>query len=73
MTQKNMGDMHEGYEVGWEALDPKSNDSERSNDGAMAGANVWPMSSLSFEKLFSSTSKLDFDSLYPLDCYSPNS
>jgi isopenicillin N synthase-like dioxygenase len=37
-----MGDMHEGYEVGWEALDPKPNDSERSNDGAMAGANVWP-------------------------------
>ena len=39
---ENMGDMHEGYEVGWEELDTTSNDSTRSNDGAMAGANVWP-------------------------------
>ena len=37
-----MGDMHEGFEIGWEGLDPKSNDSKRSNDGAMTGANVWP-------------------------------
>lgn len=34
--------MHEGYEVGWEELDPKSGDSKRVNDGAMAGLNVWP-------------------------------
>ena len=39
---ENMGDMQEGYSIGWEELDPKSNDSNRSNDGAMAGANVWP-------------------------------
>lgn len=37
-----MGDMHEGYEIGWEELVPKSDDSKRSNDGAMTGANVWP-------------------------------
>lgn len=37
-----MGDMHEGFEVGWEELNPKSKDPKRSNDGAMAGANVWP-------------------------------
>ena len=39
---KGMGDMQEGYSFGWEELDPKSNDSNRLNDGAMAGANVWP-------------------------------
>ncbi|KAF9649776.1 Clavaminate synthase-like protein [Thelephora ganbajun] len=39
---ENMGDMHEGYEVGWEELDKKPDDSKRSNDGTMAGANVWP-------------------------------
>jgi isopenicillin N synthase-like dioxygenase len=39
---ENMGDMHEGYEVGWEELNPESDDSKRVNDGAMAGSNVWP-------------------------------
>ena len=38
---ENMGDMHEGYEVGWETLDPTSNDPKGSNHGVMAGANVW--------------------------------
>ena len=37
-----MGDMHEGFEVGWEEVDPKLEDSKRANDGDMAGANVWP-------------------------------
>ena len=41
-NQENMGDMHEGYGVGWEELDSKSDDSKRSNDGALAAANVWP-------------------------------
>lgn len=36
------GDLHEGFEFGWEELDPKVNDDKRANDGAMAGANVWP-------------------------------
>jgi isopenicillin N synthase-like dioxygenase len=33
--------MHEGFEFGWEALNDAL-DAHRSNDGAMAGANVWP-------------------------------
>lgn len=36
------GDMHEGFEFGWEEMRPKENDEKRSNDGAMAGGNVWP-------------------------------
>ncbi|KAH9030324.1 2OG-Fe-II oxygenase [Lactarius pseudohatsudake] len=38
------GDMHEGFEFGWEALDdtPGTLDASRMNDGSMAGANVWP-------------------------------
>ena len=38
----NAGDMHEGFEFGWEELVPKEKDEKRTNDGAMAGANVWP-------------------------------
>ena len=38
----NAGDMHEGFEFGWEELVAKPNDKKRANDGAMAGANVWP-------------------------------
>ena len=36
--------MHEGFEFGWEALNdaPGVLDTHRPNDGAMAGANVWP-------------------------------
>lgn len=36
--------MHEGFEFGWEKLGdaPGVLDGHRSNDGAMAGANVWP-------------------------------
>ena len=35
--------MHEGYEVGWEELNPKFEDSKNlADNGAMAGANVWP-------------------------------
>lgn len=36
------GDMHEGFEFGWEALDPDTDDEKRASDGVMAGANVWP-------------------------------
>ena len=38
------GDMHEGFEFGWEVLNdsPGLLDAKRLNDGAMAGANVWP-------------------------------
>ena len=42
----NGGDMHEGFEFGWEELDASSGvDEKRANDGVMAGANVWPASS----------------------------
>lgn len=36
------GDLHEGFEFGWEELLPKTHDEKRANDGVMAGANVWP-------------------------------
>ncbi|EPQ54847.1 Clavaminate synthase-like protein, partial [Gloeophyllum trabeum ATCC 11539] len=35
-------DMHEGFEFGWEELNPKELDEKRANDGVMAGNNVWP-------------------------------
>jgi len=36
--------MHEGFEFGWETSDDDYGvlDDRRSNDGPMAGANVWP-------------------------------
>jgi isopenicillin N synthase-like dioxygenase len=34
--------MHEGFEFGYEEFDAVDNDLERSNDGVMAGGNVWP-------------------------------
>jgi hypothetical protein len=34
------GDMQEGFEFGWEALDQTSG--ARLEDGVMAGSNVWP-------------------------------
>ena len=37
-----MGDMHEGFEFGWEEMVPKEHDEKRANDGVMAGANAWP-------------------------------
>ena len=36
------GDLHEGFEFGWEEIIPKENDEKRANDGVMAGANIWP-------------------------------
>ncbi|KAK7689938.1 hypothetical protein QCA50_006578 [Cerrena zonata] len=39
---ENAGDMHEGFEFGWEQMIPKVVDEKRPEDGAMAGANVWP-------------------------------
>lgn len=38
----NRGDLHEGFEFGWEDLDSRATDERRAHDGAMAGANVWP-------------------------------
>ena len=45
---ENMGDMHEGFEIGWEELDVGSEDPKRASDGVMAGANVWPDEPQSF-------------------------
>ncbi|KAH8082436.1 hypothetical protein BXZ70DRAFT_1012288 [Cristinia sonorae] len=39
---ENAGDMHEGFEFGWEEMQAKAFDEKRANDGAMAGANIWP-------------------------------
>ncbi|KAI0329030.1 Clavaminate synthase-like protein [Cubamyces sp. BRFM 1775] len=38
----NRGDLHEGFEFGWEEIQARINDEKRANDGVMAGANVWP-------------------------------
>lgn len=35
---ENRGDLHEGFDIGWEA----PNGSIREDDGAMTGGNVWP-------------------------------
>lgn len=42
--------MHEGFEFGWEELIPGEDDGKRVNDGAMAGANVWPTDVLGFRE-----------------------
>lgn len=36
------GDLHEGFEFGWEELSGDSNVDADRNAGVMAGANVWP-------------------------------
>ena len=46
----NAGDMHEGFEFGWEEMQAKEFDEKRANDGAMAGANVWPRDLPGFRK-----------------------
>lgn len=47
---ENAGDMHEGFEFGWEELVPKADDEKRANDGVMAGGNVWPKDLPSFRQ-----------------------
>ncbi|PCH40421.1 Clavaminate synthase-like protein [Wolfiporia cocos MD-104 SS10] len=46
----NRGDLHEGFEFGWEELQAKANDEKRANDGVMAGANVWPKNPSGFRE-----------------------
>ena len=36
------GDLHEGFEFGYEHIEEAKNMTDVSNDGVMAGANVWP-------------------------------
>ncbi|EGN98192.1 hypothetical protein SERLA73DRAFT_183109 [Serpula lacrymans var. lacrymans S7.3] len=37
---ENRGDLHEGFDIGWEA--PNGSQLAHRDDGAMAGSNVWP-------------------------------
>ncbi|TFK48749.1 Clavaminate synthase-like protein [Heliocybe sulcata] len=37
---ENRGDMHEGFDIGWEEVGPTS--ASREGDGTMSGSNVWP-------------------------------
>ena len=48
----NNGDMHEGFELGWEDLDAfrAAIDPKRAKDGVMAGANVWLQEMLGFRE-----------------------
>lgn len=41
-ANNDKGDFHEGFEIGWEGIQTNAHDEKRTNDGAMAGANVWP-------------------------------
>ena len=47
---ESAGDMHEGFEFGWEEMIAKVDDEKRANDGVMAGANVWPSDLPSFRQ-----------------------
>lgn len=42
-ANNDKGDFHEGFIIRGEEIQAKAYDEERVNDGAMAGANVWPM------------------------------
>ncbi|KAG7088766.1 hypothetical protein E1B28_012732 [Marasmius oreades] len=40
---KGKGDLHEGFDLGWEEIDPNGVQKDTSrDDGAMSGSNVWP-------------------------------
>ncbi|KAF7968293.1 hypothetical protein HWV62_31037 [Athelia sp. TMB] len=39
---ENRGDLHEGFDIGWEPEEGSSTPAVERNDGAMAGENVWP-------------------------------
>lgn len=41
-ANNNKGDLNEAFGVGWEEMEEKQHDKKRENDGAMAGANLWP-------------------------------
>lgn len=38
----NHGDLHEGFDLGWESLPGSPDKTIERDDGAMAGSNVWP-------------------------------
>lgn len=39
---ENRGDLHEGFDLGWEEKESQPDDALREGDGAMTGRNVWP-------------------------------
>lgn len=39
---ENRGDLHEGFDIGWEEKEGGSGSALREGDGAMSGSNVWP-------------------------------
>ncbi|KAI9566271.1 hypothetical protein HD554DRAFT_2118959 [Boletus coccyginus] len=41
-ANNNKGDLNEAFGIGWEEMEEKQHDKKRENDGAMAGANLWP-------------------------------
>ncbi|KZP06106.1 Clavaminate synthase-like protein [Athelia psychrophila] len=41
-NSENEGDLHEGFDIGWEPEPESSSALVERNDGAMAGENVWP-------------------------------
>lgn len=38
----NRGDLHEGFDIGWEPEEGSQSSAAVRDDGAMAGENVWP-------------------------------
>lgn len=44
------GDRQEGFEFGFEPMDDAENTADRSSDGVMAGANVWPSGKPAFRE-----------------------
>ncbi|KIJ62668.1 hypothetical protein HYDPIDRAFT_135856 [Hydnomerulius pinastri MD-312] len=46
---ENRGDLHEGFDLGWEPADC-TDDSQVREDGSMTGANVWPENLPGFRK-----------------------
>ncbi|KAF8529314.1 Clavaminate synthase-like protein [Hysterangium stoloniferum] len=49
VNPENRGDLHEGYEFGWEEEDGEGTVTERP-DGSMAGNNIWPAGFPDFRK-----------------------
>lgn len=39
---ENRGDLHEGFDLGWEEVDQRQDGKVREGDGEMSGCNVWP-------------------------------
>jgi isopenicillin N synthase-like dioxygenase len=37
-----LGDLHEGFDLGWESTDPEKNPATVNNDSDMYAGNVWP-------------------------------